>query len=332
MIEQRNVKNSPRSLEDNLTIELPYTWLLLEDASLLRDLLGSIRSYGSFPCDWNGGRPFTIDAQEIYVGEGINDTLLNRGGSLDNIESVGRQLVPEIVKSLNDIGIPFYVTLSNIRPKKDGAIDEELFKFLESLASWREDNGVIVAHPRIYAAVKSRFGKRLKYIASVTRFNLLPEDLKDYNMLDDERLYQDFDRIVLRPEHVIQSLEPKSRIQGKDPLKGMDQKRKNKSIIIVNHSCRPHCPYQRRHYLDMIDVNHGAAQEYKDKCKRGRDLLITREARDKLMESGFSNFKIGRTMFYLLDTLDLFPALAPVIPWQKAQLPKSEIQSSIVIP
>ena len=39
---------------------------------------GSVVGYGSFPCSWNGGRPFTVDAQDIRVCPGMDDTLLNR--------------------------------------------------------------------------------------------------------------------------------------------------------------------------------------------------------------------------------------------------------------
>jgi hypothetical protein len=154
---------------------------------------------------------------------------------------------------------------------------------------------------------------------------------QNYDMRDYRLLFRDFDHVVLKPEHIILYIEPGFNIQGQNPLRGMEQERKDKSIIIVNHSCKSNCPYQRKHYLDMIDGSNGSAQEYKDHCHRQRELLITSERYDKLRENGFSNFKIGRTMFYLIDTLDLFPSLAPVIPWQKSLIPIGEKPSPLVL-
>lgn len=319
------------SLNNKLTIDLPYTWLLLNDDSALKEFKGSIVSYGSFPCNWNGGRPFALDAQNIYVGPSTDDTLLNRANNIDQLESIGREIVPQIVKSLNDKDIPFYATLTSIKPERNGLIDDKLLEFLDFLAKGHEDNGVVVAHPVIYQAIRDRFGTALNYIASVTRFNLLPGDLEknDFDMFDDNLLYKEFDNVILKPEHVVQYLEPGFHIKGQNPVDGISEERKDKSIILVNHSCQTDCAFQREHYLDMTGDS-GPAQTYRNQCERGRDLLITNERFEELEKRGFSNFKIGRTVFYLHETLELFPSLASVIPWEKALIPESETPPIII--
>lgn len=289
-------------------VELPY--YILDPEKVPEGGLGSdfrITVYGAYPCDWNGGRKFiSRDAEAMFYDDGgFQKPLVSVELPEDVLRSYAQRRVVESMRYFNDMGIPFFVTMSNLYPQAGDKM-EEIADFLDELSSV-DGNGVIVAHPEIHARIKDSYGPSLKYISSVIRF--YADSDFSYG-----KAFKDFDFVVLKPEDVLTS---GGQVNGRF-FKALSSEQKSRSIIISTHPCSRDCAYSRNHYMNTsIDQKHdGDSLSYLQlpvSCNKTRELELSADDVNELQHLGMSNFKIGRSRGAQEITMGLFPQVGSLL-------------------
>ena len=287
-----------------VTVEVPYTLLSREILEKLGAVEGyRVVAYGSYPCDWNGGRTFLgNDAYHLFPPEFLFDRDDKAGR--EEMRRVGQKMVREAAGRLNSRRIPFYATMTNIEPMKMDDIGEA-FDILDMLAdSLPGENGVIIAHPEIRAAVEGRYGPKgkgpLKYVCSVISHYTTPG-------FSYENALQDHDLVVLKPEDA-----------GDFPSAAIPHEWAPRLVVLANHHCQRNCSNAVQHYRNISLKEKSYMDPFPEMancvpCSKSNDLALYPGDVARLREAGITNFKMGRRN-HVPDALNrLFPELGAAL-------------------
>jgi hypothetical protein len=292
-----------------IDLELPHVLLNLRKTrrSYGGDTSIAITGYGSYLCDWNGGRNVVPSRGESYDGEGLryhNGRTVQEDRSFGNGEwrPKAQKLIIERVGSLNRKGIPFLATMTNTCPSSRDN-DSEAFKFLDLVADGMEGNGVVVESPQIAGKIQRRYGKRLQRVSSVIRWYDRPISYRG--------LLGQFDKVVIKPEDV---LTPDGKLDVAF-FQGLGEEGRNKSVVMLNYPCQRECGSAREHYRLVSEQ----AKSYPVKsridpkwwrCSHTQELMLDGEHVEQLAEMGVTNFKIGRNKYATSKSLEIFPQVS----------------------
>ena len=250
-------------------------------------------AYGSYPCDWNGGRSFRdFDGRATYYRDETGASCVSIAAMMDTAEPQdivrknAQNIIKDAVSLANSRGMPFYATMTNLLPLDSDNV-QEVFDFLGMLSGGLDGNGVIVAHPEIHRKISSRYGDSLRYVSSVIR--AYADQSFDY-----KRAFSDFDFVTLKPEDVL----GEDRNLNHNFLDSLTTEQKSRSIIMLNHACARDCRYAKSHYMNFSIEEKQVPPDVKKEniaCFGRGVLVLTRNQAQELSSMGFPAFKFGRS-------------------------------------
>ena len=174
----------------------------------------------------------------------------------------------------NSKNIGFYITFSNHIIDVNDKLGNQILEMLNQNSL----NGVIIGNARFNKYVRQNY-KNVKRIRSVTTITYT-------TILDIYKKYEDeYDLIVPRVEHILEDWF----IEG---ITNCD-----KYEILVNDLCYHNCPYHEYHYRIIADRNRLNLDIDVQTClMKGKYTvrdLISKDQLKKLLDKGFTNFKLA---------------------------------------
>lgn len=296
-----------------ISLELPYAMFDMRRVKRVysngngreTELIG----YGSYLCDYNGGRTF-VTGEYPYDGNRLRFRDGNTISGYMNEDkadwrSRSQRLIRDRIQMLNDRDVNFLGSMTNTHPTSKDNV-EEVFDFLDVLADGLPGNGVIVSHPKILTAIRKRYGDNIHYVSSVIRHYNKPVSYR--------YLFSIFDDVVLKPEDV---LTPAGEVD-EHFFRELGQERINRSVVMLNPLCKRDCLYGKEHYAYISEREksyplYSGIRPENWVCSKPSEgkMVLNREHVKQVIEMGVRKFKIGRNETAIRESLLHFPEVTP---------------------
>ena len=193
-------------------------------------------------------------------------------GGRDNIKEL--RLTEELLNYYNSKNIGFYITFSNYIIDVNDKLGNQILEMLNQNSL----NGVIIGNAKFNKYVRQNY-KNLKTVRSITTITYITT-LETYKKYEDQ-----YDLIVPRVEHILEDWF----IEGVTNC--------NKYELLLNDFCYHNCPYYEYHYRITADRNRLNLDIDVKKClmtdKYKVSDLITKDQFKRLLDKGFTNFKLA---------------------------------------
>jgi collagenase-like PrtC family protease len=193
-------------------------------------------------------------------------------GGRNNIKEL--KLTEELLNYYNRKNIGFYVPFSNYIIDLNDRVGNEILEMLNQNSL----NGVIIGNSRFNKYVKQNY-ENLKTIRSITTITYTTS-LETYKIYEDQ-----YDYIVPRVEHILEDW-------FIDGITNHD-----KYELLLNDFCYYNCPFYIQHFILTSDANRLNLDIDSEVClmedKFENKDLISKEQFKRLIDVGFSNFKLA---------------------------------------
>lgn len=235
------------------------------------------------------------------------------GGRTSKIREFNKDKAQETIEKYNKRGIGCSFTFSNFHITEN-LLDDTTANSLLEIASLYDNNYAIVSSDILADYIRKNYPK-IKLEASILKPVYEIEDYID-TPLYYNNLCEKFDKVVIRPEFC----------QETNFLKKLKQK--NKIDIMVNLDCVYKCPYSRKHYDMLADIENDKAPDnfafcnarYYNPVTLHQNVFLSNKEIDAIIKMGFTNFKLrGRNVhpseflnelgIYIFDSSGVFQYL-----------------------
>jgi len=193
-------------------------------------------------------------------------------GGRNNIKEL--RLTEELLNYYNSKNIGFYITFSNYIIDVNDKLGNQILEMLNQNSL----NGVIIGNTKFNKYVRQNY-KNLKTVRSITTITYTTT-LETYKKYEDE-----YDFIVPRVEHILEDWFIE-RITNYD-----------KYELLLNDFCYYNCPYYTKHFIITSDKNRLNLDIDAERCLMNGKYeikdLITKDQFKRLLDTGFTNFKLA---------------------------------------